>query len=130
MNNVTFTSGPNDRYDDPRKIWKERNADPLSNVTSNSELLRVIIKVNDLVAWKQLKAIQYYGIITSSTPGEWIVTTQIDSNQLNYIRSQPFVVSVEYGRLVGPTDSIGAVTTSESKITGVTSLERSSHAND
>jgi hypothetical protein len=102
MSGVSFNPNPNNLHEDPRSVWKGRNSEPAKPSTSEDELLRVMVKVNDLEAWQQLKDI-HSGSIISFAPGEWIVTAQMTNNQLNTIRSKPFVVSLEQGRMVGPT---------------------------
>lgn len=96
MNPAKFI--PTDPNQDPRKTWNDRNG-----VDSKNEIVEVIARINNLEAWHQLKAVNFRSTIPQP-PGEWNVTAQISSDQLDFIRKLTFVISLEWGRLITPAD--------------------------
>ena len=83
-------------------------SDPLEAVTKKPRvqaeddvLVSILVKVNDVQAFRQLPGVVFTGSCIPSENNCWIVTAKAPSNQVNHIRSQPYVVSLQskLGRL-------------------------------
>ena len=105
---IGFTSEPYNSSSDPRKTWQERHSEGKVTAASSSspseKALRVLIKVKNLDAFKDSTQLKFDSVIQLSA-SEHIVTTQISKNQLENIRNNPYVISIEHSRAVGPTGS-------------------------